>query len=58
MNLKLPVWEMGSALQGQLQLQIVTNTKGFSQKQQMMEIINGMACFALSPQSAMLWKEV
>ena len=58
MNLKLPVWEMGSALQGHLQLQIVTDTKGFSQKQQMVEIIDGMACFALSPQSAMLWKEV
>ncbi len=57
-KITLPVWEMGMALQAGLQLQIMTDTKGFSQKQQSIEIINGIACFALSPQSAMVWKEV
>lgn len=58
MKCKLPVWEIGVALQGNLQLQIVTDTTGFSVQKQVIDVIDGIAEFALSPQSAMIWKEV
>ncbi len=54
----LPVWTIGVAMQGHLQMQIQTTQKGFSTQNQMLDVIDGIATVTMPAKSAMIWKEV